>query len=196
LWATDGERERRIPDPDGWPAYWPWRRWRWRFAVRAAVGTFPPGQPFTMLDLQRRFPQNLMYLPEREVLIGELERLWREGVVIVVGGRWAVPSHPDFSPQEWQAFLRRAWRERGRAPGLDRQEELNVAYHVHLWEKRIRTAGTVEALEAVGRLIQEREPNPEVRERLRPVYRERLRNQGVKAASAIADWRDVRLGLR
>ena len=139
------------------------------------MGTFPPGKPFTLLDLRRRFPQVVGWLLETEALMDELERLWREGAVIVVDRRWAVPSHPDFSPQRWQAFLRRALRGQDEAPGLDRQEELSVAYHAHLWRKRIRAAGTVEELEVVGHLVQEREPNPEVRRRLRPVYRERMR---------------------
>ncbi len=42
-----------------------------------------------------------------------LTRLWEEGEVVKVQRRrWAVPVHPDFSPEGWRAFLEEVRQER------------------------------------------------------------------------------------
>ena len=174
LAASDGEWKGSLSDPVFRPIPWPWAEVRWRFVVQAAVVTFPPGRPFSVADLRRALPGRVRDGVGAGRISFHLGRLWREGMVVKVRKRqWAVPSHPDFWPEEWRAFLEGVRRERGEALGPGHQEALSTEYHIRLWEKRIRAAGTVKALEAVGRLIQEREPNPEVRRRLQAVYRER-----------------------
>jgi len=176
LVASDGEQERDLSDPTHWFTLWPWTRARWRLAIPAVVKAFPPGRSFSVRDVQRALPKRLRGVVGAGDVAYRLGRLWEEGKVVKLRRRrWAVPAHPDFSAQGWRTFLEEVRREGGGAPAPGHQETLSRAYHLHLWEERIRGAETVEALQAVGRLIWEREPSPEVRERLRSVYRRRMR---------------------
>ena len=172
--ARDREREVDLPTPEGWFSFWPWGRREWPCVVTATVQGFPPGRPFTARDLRAALPPWVRAMVSGGYLGATLGRLWEGGTVVKVRPRyWAVPAHPDFSPRQWQAFLERARRERGQPAWPGHQEELSVAYHVHLWQRRILAAESRKALKEVGRLIRQYEPNPEVRQRLRPLYRER-----------------------
>lgn len=175
LVASDGDQEQGLSDPVHRFTFWPWARARWRFAVRAAVRTFPPGRPFGVMDLVRALPRGLQKVVKPGHVAYILTLLWKEGEVVKVRRRrWAVPVHPDFSPERWRAFLEEVWRKQGDRLGPGCQEECSITYLVRLWERRIQSAETVEALQVVGQLIQKREPNPKVRERLRPIYWQRM----------------------
>lgn len=174
LSASDGERTAVLTEEAQGLFFWPWTRWRWRMGVRAVVVAFPAGRPFSVRDLQGALPRALQETVNPGFLSKILGRLWEEGEVIKVRKRyWARPSHPDFSSGGWRAFLEEA-RRRGNYPGPGHQEILSTTYCVELWEKRIRAARTPEVLEAVGEEIRTREPNPEVRKRLRSAYRKRM----------------------
>lgn len=160
----------RLPWPE---ERWPWEGLRWRCAIAAAVRAFPPGRPFTVRDVQRALPPILRAAFSDSRIASALGRLWQEGVVVKVRPRfWAVPAQPDFSPREWRVFLEGA-HERGEDGRPGHQEALSAAFLARLWERRIRAAESLEALEAVRREIRACEPGEAGRARLRPLYRER-----------------------
>lgn len=170
LAATDETERGALADRDDQPAAgWPLGHYRWREAVPAAVRTFAPGQCFTVQDLREALPEWMRDRVNVGRIAQALRRLWERGEVVKVERRmWARPGHPDFSAEEWRTFL-----ESARFEGEGYQEEGSAAYHALLWQRQIEAAEDLAALEAVRRQIAATERSPQVRERLRPVYRER-----------------------
>ena len=103
-----------------------------------------------------------------------LVEMWRIGLMTAgPEGTWM----PQYLPDEWVAPDWKRWLREQEWTGAQRENpaELSVRYHCDWWTRRMRAARTPEELEEVRQQIRDYEHNPEVRRRLRPVYRERMR---------------------
>ncbi|HEY77209.1 MAG TPA: hypothetical protein G4O00_13715 [Thermoflexia bacterium] len=104
---------------------------------------------------------------------GMLVGMWEIGVMAAgPEGRWMPQYLPDFDFRHWSRWLR---GQRGEEGLQESPSILSVRYHCEWWTERLEGATTPEELRGVGEQIRLTEHNPEVRERLRPVYRRRMR---------------------
>ena len=158
------------------PSWVPRRAWRW-VLWSLLPDVWPRRLQVAGSDAQTLY-RSLALIWRKRFTVQDVEEvlveMWRKGALVAgpEDGEWM----PQYIPDKWVALDWKRWLRGQERTGAHQESpvKLSVRYHCDWWTRRMRAARTLAELEEIGQQIRDYERNPEVRRRLRPVYRERM----------------------